>query len=109
MYQFYKSEELKALAQVYSEDAITPEYARTKIDSLTDGKSDLFEPVCLSLDMFNYMRAILPFNIGDSVMKAWTFDSQALNTSMIYNSGEMVPYDTLDIVNTSNKVDLIRV
>lgn len=109
MYQFYESKELQTLVQVYGEDEITPEYARHEIDNLTDGKSDLFEPVCLSLNMFNYMKAILPFSIGDGIMKVWTFDAQTLKTSKAYKSGLIGQYDAIDVVNTSNRVDLVRV
>lgn len=108
MYQFYESPELEAYVQVYSENEVTPEYAKHKIDNLTGGKSDLFEPVCLSLDMFDYMRAILPFSINDEVMRVWKFEAQTFNTSRTYKRSAIAPYTSVTPNNTSGKVDLIR-
>lgn len=107
MYQFYESPELEVYVQVYSEGEITEEYAKRKIDNLTEGKSELFEPVCLFLDMFGYTKAVLPFSISDKVMKVWKFDEQTLNTSRTYKKSAVL-YKSMEPKNKSNKVDLVK-
>lgn len=109
MYQFYESEDLQAIVQVYSEDEVTPEYAKNEIDNLTDGNSELFEPVSLSLDMFDYMRAKLPFSVSDDIMRVWKFSNQTFNTSILYERSEVKPYDAVKTLNTSKVVDLVRI
>lgn len=108
MYQFYWSEEEKAVVQIYNEGEITPEYAQHKIDNLTGGKSELYEPICLSLDMFHYSKAILPFSVSDEVMGIWKFHVQTLNTSRTYKEEVLDPYFIDEDFNDSDKVDLVR-
>lgn len=106
MYQFYMNEEEGWFVQVYNDGDITEEYARHKIDILTEGKSSEFVQVCLALDLYDFAQAILPLNVPDSVMRVWKSNTMTVERSRTYTAEAMEPYYAVDVVNTDDKVDL---
>lgn len=107
MYQFYMNDYEGWFVQVYNDGDITEEYARSKIDELTEGRSDEFVPVCMSLNLFDFNQIILPFSVPDDTMKCWSFPHQLLQHTRTYKEDAVEPYFPVDVKYGQDKVQMI--
>lgn len=109
MYQFYMNDETGAIMQVYNDGDITDEYAKKKIDSLTGDRASEYSPVCMALNLYDFAQVILPFTVSDEMMRIWKFSNQTLDHSRTYKETAVEPYYAVDVVNETDKVQMIGV